>query len=146
LIGTALRSQSNATRSNTLSPRDTWGKIAEPLPMPFQCEVAALKPVVVFLLLLVPGLAWAGDAADVELGRQIAQDNCSRCHAIGPEGDSPFEPAPPFREVAQRWPPSYLAEALGEGIVVGHPDMPEFVFSDPEIDGLIAYLESLIPG
>jgi mono/diheme cytochrome c family protein len=105
-------------------------------------RVAVLRFVPVFLLLLVL-VAGPAEAGDVERGRAIAQDNCSRCHAIGSQGDSPFEPAPPFRDVVQKWPPTYLAEALGEGIVVGHPDMPEFTFSDTEIDDLIAYLESL---
>jgi mono/diheme cytochrome c family protein len=39
-----------------------------------------------------------------------------------------------------------LAEALAEGIVVGHTgrrQMPQFVLSPAEIDDLIAYLKSL---
>ena len=98
------------------------------------------------LLVWAVDVARASDEADVERGRQLAQDNCARCHSVGPVGESPLEPAPPFRTFGDKWPPSHLAEALAEGIVVGHPDMPEFVFSEPEIDGLIAYLESLNPG
>ncbi len=91
-------------------------------------------------------VASAGGEADVARGRQLAEENCARCHAVGPDGESPLDQAPPFRTFGDNWPPSHLAEALAEGIVVGHPDMPEFVFSEPEIDGLIAYLESLNPG
>jgi mono/diheme cytochrome c family protein len=43
------------------------------------------------------------------------------------------------------YPPESLAEALAEGIVSGHPDMPEFVFKPPEIEAIIAYLDSLKP-
>ncbi|MEM7123900.1 MAG: cytochrome c [Pseudomonadota bacterium] len=80
---------------------------------------------------------------DVETGRVLAQENCARCHAVGVNGESPHDEAPPFRDVVQQWPPAHLAEALAEGIVVGHPEMPEFTFSESEIDALIAYLESL---
>ena len=36
-----------------------------------------------------------------------------------------------------------LAEALAEGIVSGHPDMPVFVFTPPQIEAFLAYLNSL---
>jgi hypothetical protein len=36
-----------------------------------------------------------------------------------------------------------LAEALAEGILTGHPDMPEMSFSPAEVDALIAHLRSL---
>lgn len=95
------------------------------------------------LLTVISLAAEAQDNQDVERGRMLAEENCARCHAVGSTGDSPFDEAPPFRVVAERYPPSFLAEALAEGIVVGHPEMPAFVFDDPDIDGLIAYLESL---
>jgi len=34
---------------------------------------------------------------------------------------------------------------LAEGIVVGHPLMPEFIIDPPEIDALLTYIESLSP-
>ena len=36
-----------------------------------------------------------------------------------------------------------LEEALGEGIVVGHPEMPQFQFSPQNVGALVAYLKSL---
>ena len=36
-----------------------------------------------------------------------------------------------------------LAEALAEGIFVGHPDMPEFVFEADEVGAILAYLKSI---
>jgi hypothetical protein len=47
--------------------------------------------------------------------------------------------------VVTRYPPENLAEALAEGIVSGHPDMPEFVFEPAEIEAILAYLGALTP-
>jgi cytochrome c len=81
----------------------------------------------------------------VARGQAILAAKCSRCHAIGLEDLSQHEEAPPFRVVVTRYPPEDLAEALAEGIVSGHPDMPEFVFEPPEIEAIIAYLSTLQP-
>jgi cytochrome c len=80
------------------------------------------------------------------MGRTFAEANCSRCHAVGETGDSPYAPAPPFRTLSERYPIENLAEALAEGIGVTHGgdvQMPEFVLTPEEIDNLLAYLESL---
>jgi hypothetical protein len=53
--------------------------------------------------------------------------------------------APPFRKLPERYPVEHLAEAFAEGIVVGHPAMPQFAFEPPEIDALLSYLRSLGP-
>jgi mono/diheme cytochrome c family protein len=37
----------------------------------------------------------------------------------------------------------YLAEAMAEGLVIGHGPMPEFTFTPEEIDDLLAYLHSV---
>lgn len=78
-----------------------------------------------------------------ERGRAIAERQCARCHAIGREGASPLPPAVPFRELPKRYPVQQLGEAFAEGIVTGHPAMPEFKFSPQQIEALLAYLESL---
>ena len=90
--------------------------------------------------------ASAASGADLALdvrGRQLAETLCARCHAIGPDGASPRAEAPPFRTFAERWPLGSLQEALAEGIVVGHADMPEFVFDPHDIDSLISYIDSV---
>lgn len=79
----------------------------------------------------------------VEVGKLIAETRCSTCHAIGPTGSSPHQDAKPFRQLSENYPVRNLEEALAEGIVVGHPDMPMFVLSPYEIDALITYLESI---
>lgn len=78
-----------------------------------------------------------------ESGRAIATEKCARCHAIGMNDTSTHTKAPPFRDVVERYPSENLAEALAEGIVSGHPDMPVFTFEPDEIEGFIAYLDSL---
>ena len=86
----------------------------------------------------------AGPGTDLTAkGKALVEANCARCHAIGPEGQSTHPKAPPFRVVVTRYPVENLAEALAEGIVGGHRDMPEFVFQPSEIDAILAYLDSL---
>lgn len=74
-------------------------------------------------------------------GHAIAERLCSSCHAIGPVGASPNPEAPAFRRLGERYPPGALAEAFAEGIIVGHPAMPQFELQPDEIEDLIAYLE-----
>jgi cytochrome c len=86
------------------------------------------------------------EPGDIDRGRVLAQENCSACHAIGPTGESPYAPAPPFRTLHQRYDVEGLAEAFAEGILVGHKgekQMPEFMMTTEQIDDLIAYLKSL---
>ena len=92
--------------------------------------------------------ALARSTAEIDRGRAFAQRNCATCHAIGPAGASPYAPAPPFRTLHERYDVEALAEALAEGIVVGHGgarQMPQFVLTPTQIDDLLAYLKSLEP-
>ncbi len=97
---------------------------------------------VLVLLAVQPAMA-RNRAAD--RGFDYARRNCAMCHAIGASGQSPNAMAPPFRELHKRYPVDNLAEALAEGILTGHPQMPEFRLSPAEIDDLIAYLKTLQP-
>jgi cytochrome c len=85
----------------------------------------------------------ASDAASIEAGHDLARAYCARCHGIGRADESPFDAAPPFRRIHQRYPIEQLAEALAEGIVVGHVEMPAFELQPAEIAALLAYLKSL---
>jgi mono/diheme cytochrome c family protein len=89
-----------------------------------------------------PGAA-AQDAAIIADGRALLEANCSRCHAIDWEGTSPHPEAPVFRTLSERYPVSALQESLAEGIMTGHPDMPEFTAEPVQIAAIIAYLESI---
>jgi cytochrome c len=91
--------------------------------------------------LVSPALAAEQGLADK--GEALVKENCSRCHAIGREGDSPHPPAPPFRTLSTKYPIEDLAESLAEGIVSGHPDMPVFVFDPKDVEAIIEYLKSI---
>jgi mono/diheme cytochrome c family protein len=79
----------------------------------------------------------------LQRGQAILATNCSRCHAIDRTGPSRHPEAPPFRTLGQRYPIESLAEALAEGLMTGHPDMPEFVFEIDEVSEILAYLASI---
>lgn len=103
-------------------------------------------PIALYLAVLVSGSsgnALAPEQTALNRGDKLLQTHCKGCHAIGLKGASTHPKAPPFRDVMQRYPANNLAEALAEGIVSGHPAMPEFVFSVSEIDQIIRYLDTL---
>jgi mono/diheme cytochrome c family protein len=103
-----------------------------------------LALIAAFLLLLPRApLAWAVEKDLTAKGEVLVRENCSRCHAIGTEGDSPHRDAPPFRTLSSKYPVEDLAESLAEGIVSGHPDMPIFVFSPHDVEAIIEYLQSI---
>jgi mono/diheme cytochrome c family protein len=112
------------------------------MPNARDCAVASIVATLAAVLLLAAP-ARADEAADIAAGKAIAETYCAACHAVGPEGDSPRQGAPRFRELSQRFPIDNLEEALAEGIMTGHPDMPEFELEPEEIGALIAYLESI---
>ena len=87
--------------------------------------------------------AFAQQGTPERRGEAILAKNCSMCHAMGRSGRSPHPVAPPFRTLSRRYPLEALEEALGEGLMTGHPDMPEFVFPPHQINAIIAYLRSI---
>ena len=95
------------------------------------------------VFLSVKSPVWAADDGLVETGRAIVEQKCARCHAIGATGESPHPKALPFRFIVKRYPVEDLAEALAEGIVSGHPDMPVFAFEPAQINAILAYIDSL---
>jgi cytochrome c len=99
--------------------------------------------IAVGMLVCACAAARADGAAMIAKGRALVEANCARCHAIGRDDASPHEKAPPFRDVVEIYPSENLAEALAEGIVSGHPDMPVFRFEPPEIEAFLGYLNSL---
>jgi cytochrome c len=94
-----------------------------------------------FILVVTP--ASANDASAFKRGHELLAKDCSRCHAIAGTGESQHPQAPPFRTLGKRYPIEFLEEALGEGIISGHPDMPEFQFAPADVGAIIAYLKSI---
>lgn len=78
-------------------------------------------------------------AFDVEAGRRMAEVWCSGCHII--DGDGTSDVAPGFKQVAND--PSKTPGRLRAWLANPHPPMPNFNLSRPEIDDIVAYLESL---
>jgi mono/diheme cytochrome c family protein len=95
-----------------------------------------------YIMSLKGGAAKTGDSPAV-LGFNLLRENCARCHAIDATSTSPLAKAPPFRDVVKKYDPAALEEALAEGIVTGHNEMPEFVFDPDQITAIIAYLDTL---
>jgi cytochrome c len=82
-------------------------------------------------------------ASNPEQGKRLALTWCAKCHAIDKLSPSPLKIAPPFRELHERYPVDMLQEALAEGLVTGHPTMPEFRFDADQVGDFIAFLKTL---
>jgi mono/diheme cytochrome c family protein len=103
----------------------------------------ALFGLIVVTAAMAPGMCLAQGAAAVEAGRAVAQKLCANCHATGASGESPHPGAAPFRMIVAGGRVDNLKDALREGRVIGHPDMPQWRFGPKEADALVAYLRSL---
>lgn len=88
--------------------------------------------------------AFAQDA-NPEHGKELVELNCSKCHGVGASDESMHEQAPPFRDLSERYPIDALEEAFVEGIVTGHPDMPEFAATPQQIADILAYISTIQP-
>jgi cytochrome c len=106
---------------------------------------AFIANAVAIVLALAPSQARGEEVLSpaAQRGLVVVRANCSRCHAIGKVGDSPLPIAPAFRTLHERYPVEDLQEPLAEGIVTGHPTMPEFRFDPGQVGDIIAYLKSL---
>jgi cytochrome c len=100
----------------------------------------ALRQTLMTLMLTAP--AFAASPAE-QRGKTFALTNCARCHSIDRVTSSPLQIAPPFRTLHKRYPIESLAEALAEGIVTGHPSMPEFRLEPDQIHDLLSFLKTL---
>ncbi len=92
---------------------------------------------------VLASLCLSSHADDLKQGEALLTRDCSRCHAVGPTGNSPRADAPAFRTLSSRYPIESLEEALGEGIMSGHPDMPEFKYDAGDVGDIIDYLKSI---
>jgi mono/diheme cytochrome c family protein len=112
--------------------------------MPRHFLALVLLPVVA--LIAVSHAPARGDEAlspAAQRGRVLVINNCARCHAIDKLSASPVALAPPFRTLHERYPVEDLQESLAEGIVTGHPMMPEFSFDPGQVNDIISYLKTL---
>lgn len=103
---------------------------------------------VVIALTMSSALAGAAAAQEydpVKAGHDLVATYCSDCHATEATGASPLPAAPLFRDLHQRYDVEFLSEALVEGIVTAHPEMPQFEFDPEQAAAIIAYLKTLEP-
>ena len=101
-----------------------------------------MKASLILVAVLLPA-ASALAAPDLKRGETLLTRDCARCHAVGRTGDSPLKDSPAFRTLGQRYAIEALEEALAEGLMSGHPDMPEFSFDADDVGAIIAYLQSI---
>ena len=76
-------------------------------------------------------------------GLTFVRVHCAQCHSVDKVTESPLKVAPPFRTLHERYPVESLEEALAEGIVTGHPTMPEFRLDPGQVGDVIAFLKTL---
>ncbi len=106
-----------------------------------------LFPVFALLLAAGPALSQVRDEATrVAEGKRLAEINCTRCHNIEAEGESPLTDAPPFREIAKNYDELELVDGFMEGLAVRHPLMPDWEVTEPQAENLAAFVMSLGTG
>jgi tetratricopeptide (TPR) repeat protein len=91
----------------------------------------------------IPAAWLAATDERIKAGKQLVEQNCSGCHAVGASGASPNKKAPEFRNLHARHPNLALREPLSRGIAAPHDEMPKFALSGQQIDTIIAYINSL---
>ena len=101
-----------------------------------------MKTVAAVLGLGMVAVMQPAKAEDLKRGEALLARDCGSCHAVG-RGDSADKNAPAFRTIGKRYPVEDLEEALGEGFMSGHPDMPELKFDADDVGAIIAYLKSI---
>jgi len=115
------------------------------------------RPAVIFSLAVISLSSWAAacsesqieperDTPIVELmgqGEAMVENLCMECHAIGADDQSVHPDAPALRDLSRRTSLEDLRAPLAEGIIVDHPDMPEWAFEPHHVDALIYYLEQI---
>ena len=82
-------------------------------------------------------------APAAQRGLVFVRTNCARCHSVDKVSNSPLKIAPPFRTLHLRYPIEDLEEPLAEGIITGHPTMPEFRLDPGQVGDVISYLKTL---
>ena len=102
----------------------------------------AVPAVLSMVLGMTAALQPAAAAVDLKRGEALLTRSCGSCHAVGRD-ESLDKDAPAFRTLGRRYPVEDLEEALGEGFMSGHPDMPEFKFDADDVGAIIAYLKSI---
>lgn len=110
-----------------------------------QTRLRVVLAATAMLCVLLPQLARSEEALSpaAQRGLVFVRARCAQCHSVDRVGPSPLKVAPPFRTLHDRYPVESLQESLAEGIVTGHPSMPEFQLDPGQVTDVISYLKSL---
>lgn len=127
-------------RSNAYFTETDWQDL---MPAMTDTKLGLALAAMIFAVGLSATPARAQEKDLAEEGRMLAEQHCARCHAIDKADESELPEAPPFRTFAAKWPVESLEEALAEGIVTGHPDMPVFQFEPDQIAALLEHLTAI---
>lgn len=93
-------------------------------------------------LILLPSAAAAQELGDPQAGHAYAVQVCAECHAVEPnEHGSPVIEATSFEKVANT--PGMTGTALTVWMNTSHPNMPNLVLPQADLDNVIAYILSL---
>jgi mono/diheme cytochrome c family protein len=95
----------------------------------------------VALFLYAPSAFAQSPAA--QRGLTFVRTNCAQCHAIDKVSESTLAIAPPLRTLHLKYPVESLQRPLAEGVIAGHPTMPQFRLEPDQIRNVIAYLKTL---
>jgi mono/diheme cytochrome c family protein len=93
--------------------------------------------------LCLSAAAHAHDQDPLARGRALVGEFCARCHAVEATGTSPHSDAPPFRTLGRSFDFDEFPRRLERGISSGHPDMPEFKFTEGDARAVRDYLRTI---
>ncbi len=94
------------------------------------------------MLMVLSSAAAAQELGDPKEGHAYAARVCAECHAVEPnEQGSPVVEATSFKKVANT--PGMTATALTVWMHTSHPNMPNLVLPQVDLDNVIAYILSL---
>jgi cytochrome c len=88
---------------------------------------------------------YAQQSPAAQRGLTFVRVHCAQCHAIDQVSESELTIAPPFRTLHLKYPIENLRRPLSEGIIAGHPTMPQFRLEPDQAADVIAYLKTLQP-
>jgi mono/diheme cytochrome c family protein len=87
--------------------------------------------------------ALAQQSPAAQRGLTFVRVHCAQCHSIDAVSESPLTIAPAFRTLHLKYPIESLQRPLSEGIIAGHPTMPQFRLDPDQVADVIAYLKTL---
>jgi cytochrome c len=95
------------------------------------------------VVLCTGGPAFAQQDPAEQRGLTFVRVHCAQCHSIDRASESPLAIAPPFHALHLKYPIESLRRPLSEGIIAGHPTMPQFRLDPDQLADVMAYLKAL---